>query len=191
MAEKRWEFELEGVRHTVELEHNIFSNKQSVRVDGRLLPADAIPQTKGGRHAFRVDGHPCEVVIAPRGRKFDYDFLVGGVSSVPEKYMAEMAEAQSSEHVNSYRWAAVILFLAIGIGGNLINWYLAHAQGYYIELLAFLAPALALLAVYFIFSPKDFVAQYAGKFSLRTWVVIILALLLGLANNYAFSHGLY
>jgi hypothetical protein len=58
-------------------------------------------------------------------------------------------------------------------------------------MLALLAPAISLLAVYFIVSPKDFVAQYAGKLSFRTWVVIILAILLGIANNYAFKNGLY
>jgi hypothetical protein len=81
MPEKRWEFDLDGARHTVELEHSTFSKVQSVRADGRLLQAPA--GTPGG-HTFRIAGHTCEVVVEKRGRKYAYDFLVDGVSSTQE-----------------------------------------------------------------------------------------------------------
>jgi hypothetical protein len=185
MTEKRWEFELDGTRHTVELEHSIFSNKRLLRVDGRLLP-----QTEGARHTFRIAEHTCEVVINTTGRKFAYQFLVDGVSNIPEQYEKEMSEAQSSEQMRGMRWFAIIICLLIGIASNWLNWYWAHTQGYYYEELALLAPAIGFLGFYWIFFPKDFVAQYSG-ISIRMWIVIALALLLGLANMYAFSNGLY
>jgi hypothetical protein len=194
MAEKRWEFELEGKRHAVELEHNTFSNKRSVRVDGRLLslpPEVEQPKERNSRHAFRVEGHTCEVVTGYKDRKFVYDFILDGVSNLPEKYSAEMQEALSSNQVKGNLWVISGLFLVIGVGGNWVNWYLAHAKGYYSEELALLMPALAFIGLYFISFPRDFVAQYAGKFSLRIWVAIILAFLIGFANMYAFNHGLY
>jgi hypothetical protein len=193
MTDKRWEFELEGSRHTVELEHNTFTNKRSLRVDGRLLPLDASRQTKerGGVHAFRVEGHPCEVTVSPRGAKYDYDFRLDGVSSVPEKYGLELAEAQNSDEIKGNRWVAIGLFLMIGVGGNWFNWYLAHAKGYYLPELAFLAPAIGFLGIYFIFFPRDFVIQFTRKFPLRMWVALIIAFLLAFANNYAFENGLY
>jgi hypothetical protein len=36
MTDKRWRFELDDVKHTVELEHNPFSNKLSIYLDGKL-----------------------------------------------------------------------------------------------------------------------------------------------------------
>jgi len=194
MTDKRWEFELGEVGHTVELEHNPFSNKRSIRADGRLLsllPESQQPKERSSKHAFRIDGHTCEVVINYKDRKFAYDLILDGVSNTPEKYALEMTEAQTSEQVNGTRWAIIGLFLVIGIGGNWINWYLAHTQGYYIGELTFIAPAITFLAFYFMLFPKDFIIQYTGKFPLRMWVVIILAILIGIANNYAFEHGLY
>lgn len=187
MTEKRWEFELDGTRHTVELEHNTFSNKQSLRVDGRLLGAQ--PGTPG-RHAFRIEGHTCEVVVARRGRKYVYNFLIDGASNSQEQYSKEMAEAQTSEHMKGMRWAAIIIFLALGIGGNWLNWYWAHTQGFYYDELALLMPALAFFGLYWIFFPKDYISQFSG-ISFRMWIVIVIAFLIGFANMYAFEHGLY
>lgn len=195
MTEKRWEFELEGVKHSVELEHSPFSNKRSIRVDGRLLampPESQQPKERGGRHAFRVNGHPCEVVIKYENRKFDYDLIVDGIPNTPEKYALESAEvAPVSKETESSRWTVIGLFLLIGIGGKWFNWYSAHTKGYYLEELAVICPAVIVVAISFILFPKDFVTQYAKKISVRMWIVVILALLLGFANNYALGHGLY
>jgi len=187
MPEKRWEFELDGARHAVELEHNTFSGKQSVRADGRLLQS---PGGAAGRHAFRIGAHACEVAVAKKGGKYSYDFLIDGVSSTPEQYASEMAEAQTSERMKAMRWWGVIICLAIGVVGNWFNWYWAHSRGYFYDELALLAPAALVLGLYWLVSPKDFVAQYSG-ISLRMWVVIVIAFLLGFANMYALAHGWY
>jgi hypothetical protein len=194
MTEKRWEFELDGKKHSVELEHNTFSNKRSIRVDGRLLalsPEVHQPKERNNKYAFRIEGHTCEIVVDYKDRKFVYNFILDGSSSLPEKYSTEMTEALVSDQVKGNRWAISGLFLILGAGGNLINWYLAHSKGYYSEELALLMPAIAFIGLYFILFPKDFVSQYAGKFSLRMWVAIILAFVIGFANMYAFNHGLY
>ena len=194
MTDKRWEFELDEVRHTVELEHTPFSNKHSIRVDGgllSLLPESQLSKERSSKHAFRINGHACEVVINYKDRKFTYDLMLDGISNIPEKYSLELKEAQSSEEVKGNRWAVIGIFLVVGIGGNWVNWYLAHTQGYYIGELTVITPALAFIAFYFMLFPKDFVAQYTGKFSFRMWVAILLAFLIGFANSYAFKHGLY
>jgi len=194
MADKRWEFELDGVRHTVELEHNPFSKVQSLRVDGRLqsTPAES-PQRKdrGRTHAFRIEGHACKVIVSQRGRRFDYDLLIDGVSNTSEQHALETSAAQPSEKVKGTARAAGGLFILIGVGGNWFNWYWAHSKGYYWGELSLIAPAIGFIGLYFLFFPKEFAAQYTGKLSVRTWIAIILALALGFANMYAFDHGLY
>ena len=188
MAEKRWEFKLDEAGHVVELEHNPLTGKRSIRVDGRLL---TLPNDRGGRYAFRVDGHACEAGILGRGLKFEYDLVVDGVSMVSEQPSPEIVQIQNSSEVNGIRWTVLILFLVFGIGGNWFNWNLAHTKGYYHMELAFIAPVFVFLAIYFILFPKDFVAQYAGKFTFRMWAAIALAFLVGFANSYAFKTGLY
>jgi hypothetical protein len=194
MAEKRWEFELDGRKHAIELEHSSNSNKRSIRVDGRLLslsPEVQQPKERNSKHAFQIDGHSCEIVIEYKDRRFVYDLILEGIPNTPEQYSAEMKEALSSDQVRGTRWVISGLFLFIGIGGNWLNWYWAHTKGYYMEELALLMPAIAFIGFYFILFPKDFVAQFSGKFSLRMWVAIVLAFLIGFANMYAFNHGLY
>jgi hypothetical protein len=87
------------------------------------------------------------------------------------------------------RRAAIIIFLALGIGGNWLNWYWAHALGFYYDELALLTPGLAFLGLYWIFFPKDYVSQFSG-ITVRMWIVIVIAFLLGFANMYALGHGL-
>jgi hypothetical protein len=163
-------------------------------VDGKLLslsPEIQQPKERNSKHAFRIESHTYEIIIDYKDRKFVYNFILDGTPDTPEKYSAEMKEALVSNQVQGNRWAISGIFLIIGIGGNLINWYLAHTKGYYSEELALLMPAIAFIGLYFILFPKDFVAQYAGKFSLRMWIAIILAFVIGFANMYAFNHGLY
>ena len=187
MPEKRWEFELDGARHAVELEHNTFSNRQSVRVDGQLIQPLSGAQT---RQLFRIGNHTCEVSIARKSGKYAYDFLIDGVSNTPEQYSKELAEAQTSERMRAMRWGGVIICLSIGVAGTWFSWSWAHSRGYFYDELAVVAPVAAVLGLYWLVSPKDFVAQYSG-ISLRMGVVIAIALLVGFANMYALSHGWY
>ena len=194
MTDKRWEFELDQDRHTVELEHNTFSNKQSIRVDGRLLslaPESQQVKERSGKQAFRINGHACEVRINYQDRKFAYDLLVDGVSNVPEKYALELSQTLSSPDTDKKRKIIVNLFIWSGLGLSLVSWVMAHTLGYYQELLVAIGPAFAFIGIYFLVFPEDFVQQYTGKFSVRMWIANALAFLLGFANLYAFSHGLY
>ncbi len=187
-TEKRWEFKLDNIGHVVEVEHNPLTGKRSIRVDGRLL---TLPDDRGGRYAFRVDGHACEAGIIGKGLKFEYDLVVDGVSMAPEQPSLEIVQIRNSNQVNNVRGLVSFLLLAVGIGGNWFNWSLAHTKGYYYTELAFIAPVFAFLAVYLILFPKDFLASYSGKFTFRMWAAIAIAFLLGLANSYAFKTGLY
>jgi hypothetical protein len=99
-----------------------------------------------------------------------------------------MSEIQISDQMKRMRRVAIPIFLALGVGGNWINWYWAHYRGFYYDELAMLAPPPIFIALYWVFFPKDYAAQFSG-ISVRMWIVI--ALLLGVANLYAFSHGLY
>lgn len=194
MADKRWEFELDGVRHSVELEHNPFSNKLSIRVDGKLqtLPPKA-QQSKGHdiQHTIQINGHVCEVVIKTYKKGIEYGFAVDGEADIPEVYASEILEAQNGKQENDNRWVMIGAFLVIGVGGELMNWYFVRTRGFFNGFLALLAPALTFLAFYFIFFPKDYVVQFTGKFPLRMWIAIILTFLLGFANLYALENGLY
>jgi hypothetical protein len=131
------------------------------------------------------------VVAAKHGRKFEYHFLIDGVPDTPEIYSLEFSQAQASPEVKGTARVIGGLFILIGVGGNWLNWHWAQTGGYYLEELALLAPAIGFIGIYFVLSPKDFAAQYSGRFSLRMWIAIVLAFLLGFANMYAFSHGLY
>jgi hypothetical protein len=194
VTERRWEFELDVVRHAIELEHQPRSSKRSIRVDGRLLslPSESRqPKERNTTHTIRLEGHTCEVVISYQDRRFAYDLTLDGAPNTPEVYSREMTEALGSERVRTTRWTAIGLFLLVGIGGNWLNWYFAHTKGYFFGLLAALAPAFVFLALYFMVFPKDFVVQYTGKFPLRMWLAIIPAFLIGFANFYTFENGLY
>jgi hypothetical protein len=194
MTDKRWEFDLDGAKHSVELEHNPFSNKLSVRVDGKLQilsPEDRQSKARDIKHAFQINGHACEVVIKVYKKGIEYRFAIDGVSDIPETYAHEIIEAQNNKKEYDSRWVMIGVFLAIGVGGNLINWYFAHTRGFFNGFIALIAPAFTFLAFYFIFFPKDYFLQFAGKFPLRMWVAIILAFLLGFVNLYAFENGLY
>jgi hypothetical protein len=157
---------------------------QTVRAGRRAAAPGA------GGHAFRIGGHTCEPVVAKKGGRYSYDFLIDGASSAPEQYAKEMAEAQTSERIQGMRRAAILIFLALGAAGMWFNWYWAHTRGYFYDKIALLTPALLFLAVYWIFVPKDYAAQFSG-ISARMWVVILLAFLLGFANMYALRNGLY
>ena len=186
MAETRWVFELDGGRHTVELEHNAFTKKGSVRVDGRLLHPLPGP---GGRHVFNIGAHACEAAVRSIGRKFDYELLVDGEPQTAEVSSSVPVEIRNSRDVNSVRWAAVILFLVIGVFSIWLNWNWALTKGYYIGELNVIGPAVIVIAVYFILFPQDFVAQYSGKITPRMWVAIILALAAGFGYMVAFENG--
>jgi hypothetical protein len=85
---------------------------------------------------------------------------------------------------------AVFLIL-LGLGAGWINWSWAHTKGFYSKEIAFITPLPIALAIYYILFPQDYVDQFRGKLSFRTWVAIVIIILLGVAHAYLFGHGIY
>jgi hypothetical protein len=100
-------------------------------------------------------------------------------------------KTNASEEAKSRRRTFVGLFLGIGIGGNLLNWTIAHTLGWYIGELAFLTGTVTVMGLYFWLFPKNFYAHYEGKLNILMVLVLIFSLIMGWINYYAFEHGLY
>jgi hypothetical protein len=87
-----------------------------------------------------------------------------------------------------------IVVVAIFCGGGIIllaaNWILAFTLGMYSRTMAMLGPPLIVAGAYFTIYPNDDKVT-SDKIPLRMWIMFALALVSGLANMYAFSHGLY
>ena len=77
MTKKTWQFELDDGKHTVELDHGVFSGKRNIRVDGQTILDSSEPQhlvfDTGGIHEFNINSHPCAVIIRTNGVTFSYD----------------------------------------------------------------------------------------------------------------------
>jgi hypothetical protein len=58
----------------------------------------------------------------------------------------------------------------------------AHTSGYNVEEIACIAPTPILLAIHFMLFPKDYAEQLAGRMSVRTWVAVIVFLLIAWAH---------
>lgn len=105
MAKKSWSFELteasapEGPfgdfaprkrHHTVDLQHNYWTNKRSISVDGVQLSRDQLTSYSnvspfsqdgwGSDDLFKLDGHDCLVHIRSNGLTYKYDFAIDGIS---------------------------------------------------------------------------------------------------------------
>ena len=202
MSDKRWEFELDGVKHSVDLKHNLFSNKLSIYVDGKLetlSPETQKSKERNIKHAFRIASHACEAGVKTyKNGGVEYSFTIDGNSNIPEVSASKIVEvdnikqAKQAKYQAKYeRWIVFGLLLTFGIITNMVNWYFAHTNGMFNGLLVMFAPAFILFAFYYLFFPNEFSIQNANKISFRGWIFIILTLLLCFANLYAFEHGLY
>jgi hypothetical protein len=193
MTEKMWEFKLDGVRHKVELKHGYFSSRLSIRVDGKSIsiqiPKNQEPFDLGSKHEFQIANHTGAVVIIPHALKYEYDLEVDGISVVTGK-SNDMQEIRLRQLTVVGRQAGIFM-IVVGLALSWVNWNLVHTKGYYYQEVAFFTPMFILLPLYFILFPKEFAYHYQRKPSARVWMVIIIFLLLGFANNYALGHGLY
>jgi hypothetical protein len=186
MPVKNWEFDLEGARHKVVLDHSLFMGQLSVRVNGGLLFSGLQP--KGGRHPFRIGEHICEVVVEPRGDTFAYNFLIDGVPNAPETLAHQPGEAQAQMEL--MRWLVPLVILALGIGGLFLNIHLSHNNGYFYRTLSVLTPPGILLGLYMLVFPKEFIGRHSG-ISGRLLVVMFIGFVIGFYNLFALANGLY
>lgn len=80
MERKRWTVDIEGNRHTVELEHR--PNRGSIRLDGRLIERWKLSEDGDTHHPFRIGGRCCAVHVRfdAEERAYRYDLSVEGKS---------------------------------------------------------------------------------------------------------------
>src|SRR4051794_24290783 len=95
MAHKTWTVELEQgkpgaadsafftprrVSHTIELDHNYWTTRRTIRVDGQPLDPSRIKSAamygKGSDDLFELDGHPCMIHISTNGITYQLDLAV-------------------------------------------------------------------------------------------------------------------
>jgi hypothetical protein len=90
MTTKTWSFEIDGIKHNVVLEHALFSGKQKILVDDKIVEESQNTLETGSDHTLLISGHLCSVHIRSKYYGFSYDFSVDGKSistgrSVPFK----------------------------------------------------------------------------------------------------------
>lgn len=78
MAKRTWNFSTAGRKHTVELNHNIFTGKRTVWLDSKEIISDRRTMDTGSQYRFAVDGETCEVAVVTNGVIFDYYLLLEG-----------------------------------------------------------------------------------------------------------------
>lgn len=193
MAKRTWMLMLDDERHIIELEHGYFSGKRSIRIDGKQLQLPSFESQQlvdtGSRHAFRLSGHNCMLVILTNGLTFNYDLEVDGRSiTTGQPTDASLWDLERS--LRARRLTTVILFAVIGVGAMWWNWNMAHSRGYYSIGLAFISPQPLVLAVYYAIF-RDDPAALPRPIPLRMWLVIAFCLLAGAINYFALAKGLY
>ncbi|MDR6227415.1 hypothetical protein [Desmospora profundinema] len=79
---KVWFISLEGVTHTVVLEHQGMNHEKKLVVDGKLLVQSGFaPNQKDIQHPFFLGNHRCALSIRRQSKwMYRYDLLVNGVS---------------------------------------------------------------------------------------------------------------
>ncbi len=88
------------------------------------------------------------------------------------------------------RRSACIL-LPIGALGMWWNWHHAHATGEYYPKIAFIAPFVIVLGVYYLMFPLEDPTQFPKPFRLRHWLLYAVGIAAGAANWYAVKNSLY
>ncbi len=85
MPTRAWAFDLQGIRHVVELEHTHRTGRRRIVVDGMLVYRSKYPFDFVREQRFSVSGAPCTLRIM--GSEFgDYQLLVGGNRVSPVDY---------------------------------------------------------------------------------------------------------
>src|SRR5262245_10299611 len=112
MPKKTWRFRLEDGFHSVELDHNIWSGKRIIRVDGAIVEESRRTFDLGSEHSIRVAGHPASVHIRSGGlSSYRYDLVIDGRSFTTGQPVGPMP---------SWAWgfvAACVAIPLISMGG--------------------------------------------------------------------------
>jgi len=127
MASKTWTFRLEDGDHTVQLDHNLWSGKRTVVVDGRSLVDETKKFNLVSDYPFDIRGHKGLVRIRSNGIAYNYDVAIDGKSVTTGK------PALAAASMPAWGWAFVIVCVlipvvslggivpaVIGVGGAII-----------------------------------------------------------------------
>ena len=80
MAHRTWTFRLEDGDHMVHLDHNLWTGKRTVLVDGRVLVDESKMLNLVSDYPFNMDGHQGVVKLRSNGLTYDYDVAIDGKS---------------------------------------------------------------------------------------------------------------
>jgi hypothetical protein len=71
-----WQFQLDGVDHTVDLRHGVISGRMTIHLDGKLLQRGSMLFHTAGDYRFAIGGHTCVVRIRSGIINYRYRLLV-------------------------------------------------------------------------------------------------------------------
>jgi hypothetical protein len=83
---------------------------------------------------------------------------------------------------------AIYLFV-VGVAGTWWNWHLVHKDGSFYPKLAMICPACFVFTGYFLVVPVDPFEK--PEWSAKAIIAIVVSVLLGLLNWYAFANGYF
>ena len=115
MPKKSWTIQLEDGTHTVEMEHNLFSNKRTIRVDDQVVEQGKFSTFDfGGDYPFPIGERQAALHMRLNGVWYKYDVSIGGFSTQTGKPVWPMQPTP--------RWSwifvvACILIPVITLGG--------------------------------------------------------------------------
>lgn len=145
MAKKVWTIELQENAHSnesradfssrrrtrnVQLDHNYWTAKRVIRVDGQQVPEAELESYgrfgHGSDDLFWLDGHRCHVQIRSNGFVYLYDFAVDGYSVVTGGPVVpwEETEGRALRKMPGWGWLFIILCMAVSLS--------AHASSYWL-----------------------------------------------------------
>ncbi|HMA36601.1 MAG TPA: hypothetical protein VKY74_19255 [Chloroflexia bacterium] len=84
MAQRIWDFSLEDGPHTVEMNHNYWTTRRQIVVDGHPLGKDEVHRQGvygfGSQDTFPIGRHQASLHVVSNGFAYRYDLAVDGVS---------------------------------------------------------------------------------------------------------------
>lgn len=170
MAHKTWSFELSGAptqegsptayaparrHHTVDLNHNYWTNKRTISVDGvRLTPDRLTSYTNlnpfsqdgwGSDDLFKLDGHDCLVHIRSTGLTYKYDFAVDGRSLETDERVEPFPQIATphlaARKMPGWAWGFVVLSFVLPLIATLLAILLLKARptsNFFVTVIAFI-----------------------------------------------------
>jgi hypothetical protein len=94
MATRNWAFWLQDGRHTIELDHERWSEKVIIRLDGRVIEEGTKFADMGSEYPIIINGHSAIIQIRNNGFTYAYDLIVDG-NPIPEKHRLNSPTAPS------------------------------------------------------------------------------------------------